>query len=152
MEEQEKVTPDEENPKGFRRETEQDIEDAINLFCGKSDCKGSAGSVHVKINVAATDLDKAFLKLRRIERKAIQLRGLIPNNEAGFTKACAHPSKTMIFDHTSGRITHVDPETTKIRKHTHDTLWAIMLGFAACAGLVIVIGLIIIAVLSYARG
>ena len=47
---------------------------------------------------------------------------------------------------------NTESETAKIRKHNHDTLWAVLAGFTACAVLVVVFGLIIIGILSYARG
>lgn len=45
-----------------------------------------------------------------------------------------------------------DIDTTKIRKHTHDTLWAVLAGFIAGGVLFTVFGMIVIGILSYARG
>lgn len=89
-----------------------------------------------KINVDTTSLLKGRDQLRECRDGLRHISGL--------TSVCLSDAPPLIKV--------FDPETTKIRKHTHDTLWAVMLGFAACAGLVIVIGLIIIGVLSYARG
>ena len=45
----------------------------------------------------------------------------------------------------------LESDTSKSRKHNHDTLWAVLAGFAACLALMVVGGLMVIAVLSYAR-
>ena len=106
--------------KGMRRETEQDIEDVMRLFCGDRESGDGTRAVRYDIVVDTSALEKGSRELSLIKKKL-----------------------TTIKD---------DHETAKIRKHNHDTLWAVLAGFVACGALVVVFGLIIIGILSYARG
>jgi len=125
--------PDEARDKGTRLETEQDIEDAMRLFRGKGGKKDAAGKVFVKVEVDTSEIDKARAHLLAMRDNAEEL-----SREIGRV----NKEKTSF----------ADQETTKIRKHNHDTRWAVLAGFAACAVLMSAFGMIIIGILSYARG
>ena len=126
---------------------------SANKSCSRSGCVLMGGTCFTTLNREFAESGPDGLPEEATMRKVLEMKTMIQatrkptldlRSKFGATSGC--------FNRLPASIKIIDPETTKIRKHTHDTLWAIMLGFAACAGLMIVIGLIIIAVLSYARG
>lgn len=125
-----------------------------NAECKHSNCVLYGGSCFTTTNRDFAGVGADGLPEEATPRKVLEMQSLIQSAKKPPSVA-AEPFRkfgttSSFFDGLPATVTILDPETTMIRKHTHDTLWAVMLGFGACAGLVI--GMIIIGVLSYARG
>lgn len=52
----------------------------------------------------------------------------------------------------NAKVTIIDVETAKIRKHTNDTLWAVLAGFISAGVLVVIMTLIVLGILFFAQG
>lgn len=139
-----------ENEKGKspRPETEQDVDDTIRIFCGRSGRNDAVGAVRTIFDIDTSKLDKGREELDRLRN---ELHGIRRAAERAEHRAAKEQKCNAIYDHLTERISYIDPETAKIRKHNHDTLWAVLAGFTACAVLMVVFGLIIIGILFYAR-
>ena len=129
---------------------------SANISCGRQGCVLMGGTCFTTSNQEFAASGPNGLPEEATTRKVLEMKALIKsaNNEPENKQEPVRKFgvTSTFFDGRPVSITIIDSETTKIRKHTHDTLWAVMLGFGACAGLVVVIGMIIIGVLSYARG
>lgn len=143
MEEQEKATP----------KKMYICDPSANTPCSKGRCALMGGTCFTTSNREFAESGPDGLPEEATMRKVLEMKTMIQSTrKPPFDLRSKFGATSSCFNGLPASIKIIDTETAKIRKHTHDTLWAVMLGFAACAGLVIVIGLIIIAVLSYARG
>jgi hypothetical protein len=130
---------------------------SANISCSRQGCVLMGGTCFTTPNAEFAASDRG-LPEEATPRKVLEMNSMIlsaQKNNADLEKFRTEMSSvraTPLFDAIDAKISIIDPETTKIRKHTHDTLWAVLAGFAACVILVVVLGLIFIAVLSYARG
>lgn len=77
-----------------------------------------------------------------------------PNVTASIELVGAEKFKRDLADaaNAAERVMRMETETTKIRKHNHDTLWAVLAGFAAASGLMVIMAAIVLAILSFTRG
>ena len=107
------------------------------------------GEIHITLNIDTSMLEEAEKDLAEMRKS---LHGIMRAAERAEHREAKQVGHAMMFDQSTGKLSYADAETSKIRKHNHDTLWAVLAGFTACAVLMSVFGLIIIGILSYARG
>ena len=126
-----------------------------NKSCNRQGCVLMGGSCFTTPNRDFAGSGADGLPEEATPRKVLEMNTMIiasQKNNANLEKFKSEMEKTHPILIPDARFQMLDSETTKIRKHTHDTLWAVMLGFSACAGIVAIVIMMLIGLLSYARG